>query len=314
MINIKEKMGTCGRFNLIVRKAQTNEIVRETGWFDNLVLDQGLDAMAEGGWFASCKVGTGNSSPVATQTQLDAYKALSINVQTQTQGVSSVAPYYKWSRKTFRFKAGDFNNTNLSEVAIGLDNTRNGAGIWNRALIKDGLGNPTVLTVLADEVLDVLCEIRVYQSQADINGHFNLLDKNGNIIQEIAAVIRPSKITTAKTTIGVGLAAMNAYSFNLLRAYNGDIGGITSTPSGSEVFTGNPSQQGLGYSPYVLGSHKLKFTAYYLLGDGNSAPTKSLFIQGVISDYQVSLTPAITKNATQTLNLSYSLSWGRYNP
>ena len=188
MINIKEKMGTCGRFNLIVRKAQTNEIVRETGWFDNLVLDQGLDAMANGSWFASCKVGTGNSTPVATQTQLDAYKALSINVQTETRGASSVAPYYKWSRKTFRFKAGDFNNTNLSEVAIGLGGTGDGAGIWNRALIKDGLGNPTVLTVLADEVLDVLCEIRVYQSQADINGHFNLLDKNGNIIHNDSVV------------------------------------------------------------------------------------------------------------------------------
>lgn len=314
MINIEKKLETCGRFNLIVRKAETDEIVRETGWFDNLVLDQGLNTMATTAWFESCKVGTGNSTPVVTQTQLDAFVAFSSTVQTSQNGATATTPYYKWQRKTFRFNAGLFNNTNLTEVAIGYNTTANGAGIWNRALIKDGSGNPAVLTVLNDEVLDVVCEVRAYQSENDISGTFNLLDKSGNVIQTINTVIRPSKLTTAKTSIGPSLKTTNANYFNFMYAYSGEIGTNTGIPSGSVVHTATDSQGKFSANAYVSGSYQLVFTALYALGDGNADATKSLFLQGMLADYQVSLTPAIAKNASQTLTIKYTLTWGRYTP
>jgi hypothetical protein len=71
---------------------------------------------------------------------------------------------------TWRFGEG-IAAGNIAEVGLGWGN----ATLWNRARIKDAQGKPTVITVFADEYLDVVSEIRVYPAQS-LEGSFNLLD------------------------------------------------------------------------------------------------------------------------------------------
>ena len=166
-------------FKCVVRKAKTNEIVSETGEFKNLVLDTGLARMSAGTWIDRCVVGSGNSNPVVTQVALDNLVASTTTVATGSSDTGgsqlSTLPYYWYGRRTWRFNTG-IATGNLSEIGVRWGNSN----LWNRALIRDNAGNPTTITVLADEYLDVFCEVRVYPS--DSNGSFNIVDKLGNIV------------------------------------------------------------------------------------------------------------------------------------
>lgn len=115
-----------------------------------------------GCWIDRCCVGTGNSNSVVTQTSLDTFKASTTTTQGAIEAGIQVTtlPYYMWLRSTYRFGEGVAAG-NISEIGLGWAN----ANLWNRALVKDSNGNPTTITVLADEYLDVITEIRVYPQE-----------------------------------------------------------------------------------------------------------------------------------------------------
>lgn len=166
-------------FKCIVKKSETDEIVRETGEFSNIVLNSGITQMLSNVWIDRCCVGSGNSTPTVTQTALDNFIA---STTTTSPGTSSLGgmqvaeePYYWYGRSTWRFAVGVATG-NLSEIGLGWGN----ANLWNRALIKDNNGTPTTITVLSDEYLDVFCEVRVYPSTS--SGSFDVIDKFNNIV------------------------------------------------------------------------------------------------------------------------------------
>ncbi len=93
-----------------------------------------------GDYMSTCMVGSGNAAPAETDTALQARASTSnINVQSNN---SNVSPRYGWRRRTFRFAAGAAAG-NLSEVGVGWTTT----AVFSRALILDGSGNPTTITV-----------------------------------------------------------------------------------------------------------------------------------------------------------------------
>lgn len=164
------------KFKFIVKK-QDGSISKETDWFHNLVLDAGLLRMPIGPWIDRCCVGSGNSTPIASQASLDAFVAsTTVSLNGQAGWDSTTNPTYLYDRKTWRFAQGAAKG-NLSEVGLGWGDN----ALWNRALIKDTTGNPATITILADEVLDVVAEIRVYPAQTP-SGSFQLKDKFGSVV------------------------------------------------------------------------------------------------------------------------------------
>lgn len=305
-MNINLKNEVCGRFNMIVRKAATDEIVNETGWFNNCVLNQGLDYMATNTWFNYCKIGTGNSAPVETQTSLDKFFAVSSNTSTTDYGTSSNAPYYKYLRQTFRFAAGTFNNTTISEVAIAYTGTKDALGIWNRALIKDNNGQNTTITLLSDEVLDVVCEVRLYMDTSDIISNLDLYDRNNNLISSHTLTVRPMNISNYASYIVYAVSS----SCGIYYAFSGSIGNVNSMPSTSISGTASTT-----VGAYVSGSYKLDFTSVFSLTSGNGT-IKAFCSAGYIYNgahvFQIGIDPAIKKTSDQTLTIKGTLSWGRY--
>lgn len=164
------------KFKFIVKK-QDGSISKETDWFHNLVLDAGLLRMPIGPWIDRCCVGSGNSTPIASQASLDAFVAsTTVSLNGQAGWDSTTNPTYLYERNTWRFAQGAAKG-NLSEVGLGWGDN----ALWNRALIKDTTGNPATITILADEVLDVVAEIRVYPAQTP-SGSFQLKDKFGSVV------------------------------------------------------------------------------------------------------------------------------------
>jgi len=122
----------------------------------------------EANWLTSCQVGTDGTEPSKNDTALLGYFAGSSTITTTTSGNSSSAPYYGWKRKTWRFAEGTV-NANLSEAGVGWGTT--GSTLVSRARILDPVSlNPTTITPLIDELLDVMYEMRYYPPLVDVIG------------------------------------------------------------------------------------------------------------------------------------------------
>lgn len=269
----------------------------------NMVLDSGLNALgSQSNYIARyCKVGTSSTPVLASQTALGSEIASTQTVQAQSAGCQATAPYFSWGRITFRFAQGVAAG-NLTEVGISDYNNV----LFSRALILDSGGNPTTLTILSDEYLDVTYELRFYQETTDQNYTVTLYGV------DYAVLARPATITSIQT-----MNSFQSYFGNHMLYYyttqyyyyNGNIGTITGQPSGSSY--SNYS----GYGSYVNSSLERNFILSLGLNDGNLAGgIRSVYIRSHKADWQLQFTPAIPKDNFKTLVLNVYISWSRYTP
>lgn len=264
-------------------------------WFPNLILDGGLDRIgANDGYLIWCQVGSGSTAPVAAQTALVNRIAGTSTVQASSTGAQASAPYYGWARRTYRFAQGVAAG-NLSEVGVGWAST---GSLFSRALILDGGGSPTTITVLSDEVLDVTYELRRYPGTVDLTGTVVLDGVTHNWVS------RASGVTHQSSWAGVGTMALD-----FAQSFNGDIGAVTaSAPSGT---SGTLSATPLAYSS---GSYTRAVTVSAGLNDSNlSGGIRSIMIRAMsgTSRYQIQFDPAIPKDNTKVLSLTIQHSWAR---
>ncbi len=268
-------------------------------WFPNLVTDTGLNRIGTGAYLTSCHVGNSNATPNVLDTSLDGYMAGTSTIQADSTGAQSTAPYYGWRTRTYRFALGAVVG-NVAEVGIAT-----GAGststLFSRALVLDEFGAPTTVTVLADEVLDVTYQLRLYP---------DLVDRTGSIVVTGSGThnytLRAAIVTSASWGNWLGSTASFTHQGLTFRVYNGNIGAVTSSPSGSGSST---SMSNAGYSN---NSYQRQGTAGYGLNYGNlSGGIKSIFFETTLGYYQAQLDPIIDKTAIKTLVMTVQISWGR---
>lgn len=291
-----------GRFKMTRRKADTLEVVEETDWFPNLILDIGLDRFGTASIATYCKVGTSSTTPATNQTQLLGYVGSSSSIQANSNGAKATPPYYGYATQTYRFNAGVAAGT-LREVGVGW--VQAGAGnIWCRSLIIDANGNPTSITVLSDEVLDVTYELRCYPYLSDKVFQTTI----GGVLHD--CVLRAYGVTQ---TFWWGQYLLNGFNGQgPTQVFNGAIGAITSSPSGTSS-NSNPIDPTL--DAYVPGSYQRAATANWGLNEGNlSGGITAAAYKSTVGAYQMSFSPAIAKDNTKVLSLKIMYKWGRYVP
>lgn len=267
-------------------------------WFPNLILDAGLERFATAAWFTACQVGSGNAAPINSNTQLQTFVAGTSTVQVSTTGAQASTPYFGWARKTFRFAQGAAAG-NLAEVGIGWATT--GAALYSRALILDASLNPTTITVLSDEFLDVSYEMRLYPPLSDAS--FQVVDgaTTYNCVARASSVTTASSWTPPQNGVNSGTQTT---------AFNGSIGAITSSPSGTSAIA---TMTVLAYSAL---SFRRDFKADWDLVAGNlsggiSAMQFGSGFPGNLGSYQVSFSLAVDKTAVRTLSTIWRVAWSR---
>lgn len=317
-MNIKTKVGAW--FKLQAVNVSTGAIRELTDWFPNLVLDSGLERMGVGGWITGCSIGTGNSLPVESQVQLDAFLARTTNAIATSSGIVATPVWYQYVNRTWRFTPPTATG-NLSELGLGWGDNL----LWNRALIRDSSGNPTTITVLPDEFLDVISQIRVYPNTQDATNTINIRNGVGEIVSTHTATIRPANIGTfslANTTqfmteaIGFVPPANPPYAIRV-ETRNGSIGGVTGQPSGSQIgtasFTSNFNEQCANLA-YIPDSHSKRLVARFRnLAAGNGSISAAR-VETSLGQWQVGYSPAIIKTSNDIIDLNFQISWGRYTP
>lgn len=289
-------------------------------WFANVITDNGLENLGSGSQGYSltyCHVGTGSTAPAFTDTQLVSWTACNSSKVGDSFhdgspfGAQATDPYYGWKRGTYRFNAGVATG-NLSEVGLGPANTN--INLFCRSLIKDTLGNPTTITVLSDEMLDVTYELRMYPPLADSN--FNVTISGVNY----AFTVRAAKVTNGQSwgqlaghtaglhnngTYGTSTYVTAFRSDAVLQAITQGLGGTINDSTNSLIGGTN--------SPYAAGTKYRDFVSGWDINVATHAGGVGGFeLRTTKGTYQVTVSPVLPKNNTNNLQVTFRVSWARY--
>lgn len=303
-INLKPELA--GYFKFEAVNAETGERRVVADWFPNLITNQGLNRMGNANVLAGCMVGTSNSTPNVNNNQLGNMLAYTDLITTATNSARSTAPYYGYRRATYRFSPGEATG-NLSEVSIGWRewdsiNSKYKYFSFSRALILDSLGNPTTITILANEYLDITYELRLYPPLDDAYYQVALEGVTYDVIVRAAYVTTAGSPGWAPT-----LGPVSWWSYSTM--YTGSLGPITGSPSGDS--SGIISQTGV---PYVNNSLTSRCYINAGLDDANfsGGVVKSiLYYTNNMGIWQLEFFPGVPKDITKTLRALVGVSWGR---
>lgn len=292
----------------VLRNAGTDkERLEDFGESKNMLLDGFFDRFASGNldpskWYFF--VGSGTTPAVATQTQLvnkigDFKYANALkndNVKVGSDYIASSTGEGKW-------ELGDIVG-NISEVGVRMGD-RIGDTVDSRALIVDDQGNPTTITVTAEDKLEISytlkCVIPIEQhvSVTDIGGvqttctleRLAVLDSGRNGIGSVIELSEKLYITGTKTVTN------NPESTSTSGFVN--INGTGLTLTGSNLGIGSRKQ-----------TFKLS-TAIGNLGGGGIGGV------GITQEYYsfhhsvVRFDPQIPKDSTKTLTLNFDFTLAR---
>lgn len=304
VVSVSTRIGVQGFYKIEAVKPDGRRRVL-ADWFPNLITTLGSDLLGNAAPLGTCCVGSGNTAPALANTALQTLVAstTTVNAGFPTVSASSVSPYFGMTTTQYNFAAGVATG-NLSEVGVGSAAT----SLLSRALILDGGGVPTTITVLANEALYVTYQLKQYVPLTDVTGTVTIAGVNYNYTLRAANATSANNWAYANGDRG-GLAGANVLSVS-----NGAIQAITSGISGA------PSQaSSVANDAYVNGSHAMSGTATWGLSQGNvaggiTAAQVAFGALGSRGSYQIGFATPIPKDSSHVLTLSFSSSWAINTP
>lgn len=306
-----------GEYKLRVLNADRS-VKHETEWFDNLITNGGLDRLAQGQIGQYCRIGTGNTAPANTDTQLVSQSAFTSTIAAGAAYANAGSPTYAATRtEIYEFALGAVVG-NMAEVGIGWTTT--GSGLFSRALIVDGGGTPTTITVLITEILQVVYRLTIYQATADVSAVVDISGTSTTIVLRPALIASAWNFSPQRGSISYftsTLFAGNAYGSYSWVSTSTTLGAITASgPVGGTTGIVGTSGAWLTYTP---GNYYRDYSVNWLIGEGNIAGgiATAVFrwadgnISGDIA-WQMSFSPAVAKDATKTFALVVRHTWARH--
>lgn len=287
-----------GRYRIDVIKPSGEKVVA-ADWFDNLITDSGLDLIgSSGSYLNACAVGTGSATPANTDTSLGAIVADS-NVIIETDSGSDISGGFSYTRRTYEFSAGEAAG-NISEVGISANFSN--SPIFSRALIKDPYGNPTTITILSDEVLQVTYECRIYWPTGQFSGA-----TTGGIAWTAQAI----RVASSSYWSNPGSRVLLA-GYQYCKAYTGGL------PSDGDIENSLP--EGTGYSmssgttdAYIPGTYEITGEMFWDLSSANDTLKTFMFkiVGGGAWAFELD-SQTINKTSNDELRVRFRVGWGRY--
>lgn len=301
-----------GRFTKIeIKHKDGTSTIHEP--FDNLITDAGLDYLNNNTVAtasAHCAVSSNTDTPAITDTSvLNQVGPTSSGIVPTDYTNSGGVPFWFYQmERTYSFPLGSVSG-NISKIYI--INTASFSGtkiVFSSALIKDGAGNPTTISVTSEDQLFITWRVRSI---------VNILSETGTIPISFDGVMTNVNYELKNANLGDNSTIYNPGS-NIATAYSyayfletDVLGSITSRPAGTSVNVNAPSTE------YINGTFYRDYVANLNTSQGNY-PTgigSMCFggTSGTISRlaFQVSFNPKLPKTADKTLSLPFRISWGR---
>lgn len=272
----------------------------------NLIVNSGLDMIASLSIANSsdyCRVGTGTTTPSATQTDLvSRFGSGTGTITAQSLSNSGSAPWYWELEREYEFPAGTVDGAALTEVGFF---EQSGGDMFSRSLIKDGGGTPTSITLTSLEVLYVTYVTRVNVPNTDSTGTFTINSDTYNYTCRAANASTEAVWSPESSTI---------FYTDIIRSYETQtLGLITDEPAGAKG-SGSDSQ-----ASYVTGSYERVGSFTMGRDDSNFTLGIGAFSIGRFSNtpsFQFSVEKAsdgtrISKDNTNTLSMvgAFKIAW-----
>ena len=275
-----------GRFKLRAMKGDI--IMRESAWCPNIIVNGAFDFWLQNATSIGIMgfvAGAGTATPQPTDTSLQSFLGGGGSVQEGwVTKNTTVSPRSITVGVRIRANEGAVVG-NVAEIALCRGTTgipNNSTPIFNRARVVDEMGNPTTITVLSDEFLEVIYEITLYT----IDGATGTLTINidgtpTNFDYEIRP-ISMNNITwwsISGSVVGTGTNAYVQFNPSGLMNVSGAACHVTDQttfgdPSSSSAPAGYSSSNTFTSSvlaPYVPGSKERLQTIRLPLNNGNIA-------------------------------------------
>lgn len=294
------KMGLSGMYRVYLNGKPAG-VARD---HPNLITDAGLDRLFNGSLLFAY-VGTGNTPPAVTDTALqNPLASTSTNSPTgtiQTYGGTSPNEYVQCVFGK-RFPQGAVVG-NIAELGFGWS-----GGLYSRALILDGGGSPTTIAVTSADTLDIEYVARLYPTPSDVSGTITISGVDYDY------TLRPVGVTS---TSGWNLSSLFGYAVALTAVGYGEDMGLQARSSTSWSTNSAYGADTASAGSYTAGSRTRSLSLTWGLTKANYAGgIESVFISPRTNGngfcyFQCAFTPAIPKDATKTLSLSFQLSWDR---
>lgn len=317
-MNIKmPTIGVKGRYRMVVSRDAEMKDVKHDVEFDNLITDVGMNRIGEiqadtttaffnalAGRFV---VGGGSSAPQFSDVSLDSPVAFASSNSSIVSRRSSYSLGFSEVVVSHQFGQGEASG-NLSEIGIQMSSTS--GPLFSRALILDGSGNPTTITVLPTDFLTCYYTLRVMIPQTDFV--FNVDVEVDEVSVPTTVTIRPLSTESTGEVNGWGVITRKpsqaGTGANAGFFYSGGLSDPTSTsPLGSSV---GAVQTSLAQIPYVGGSHETRVMVPADLShyNGTLSTFRLTFLMG---SWQVNFDPPLQKDNTQTMDMTLGYSWAR---
>lgn len=301
MVDINISAGVKGRYTTTRRGPDGS--IRGQLCFDNLILNSGIDDLFSTDNYMVASyiyLGTGTLPEEPTQTGMVQVARISgVVASWSSKDILGGSPYVIQLRRTVRFTAGSATGT-FYEVGCGRRNDN--TNLFSRSLIRDVDGEPTSLTVLSDETLDVTYDLYVHIDVSD--RPFTLTLSTGSY----DGVLRP-----------IGLTSYPGLSFSYglnTSPTDGRIGRLAlqspETPVSGTGVNVNPAVTRLlgAYTP-GQGYRDIRYTVPLAGGNnyGEGIPWMSVESRTFYA-VQMTFDPPVPKNAERvfTITLRYSFS------
>ena len=288
-----------GRFKLIARNPVTGKSRLLIDWFDNLILDQGLDYPGkQADYLYYCHVGTGSNAAAESDTTLQTFYDSTQAESSPAVSAQSSAPYYGEKRFTYIFDAAT-ENKNFTEIGVGKQAAD--GGLFSRVKLAE------VATVLTGEILEVLYELRIYPDHLTVTSTTVIISAVSYDIDILAASVTDSNFWgSGLGDIFEGLAASAWTAWDATAA----LGAVTAQPSGVDI--GNATS--VTKSSYSDSSYQLDLNVLYGTGDANDPEAVgigALLMASGCGAYQVKFVPVIPKTNVLELRLIWRQTWAR---
>jgi hypothetical protein len=291
-----------GEYNLVITRDGKST---ETGWFDNLILNQGLDGLGDTVSVAQiAQVGTGTSTPAVTQVGLDAPIAASPATFYPYEVISDGSPSYT-TKYTWRhiFAQGAVVGT-IAEVGTSWTAAATGTS-FSRALILNDSGTPITISLTAMDQLTVFYRVTLTPSITDTTGTVTIAGTDYD--------------WTLRISNAAGFGAESGSLFQMWNPATAAVYGTDAALSAITAFSisgtanSSPNSQTPDVLAYTAGNYYRDAVYTWTPATGNNDIQGFQFSYGLNGTFrfQMVLDAPLPKDNTKTLTITQRFSWAR---
>lgn len=303
-----------GLYRAQVYHGDTDILKYDTGWFNNVITNDGLNLLGTGwdyGWDGSGRrlnVGTNGAPGAFTDSFITNPAGSGVGMVEIARGHNvTTAPYYGWSRYSGTFGIGAIVGT-IAEVGVGASAT----SLLSRAQLLNVGGAPITITLGGIDRLTITYELRQYYDFSDQAFTVNIAGVSTNCV--CRHYVHSNLSHTPIIGIPVKPRHLGGFYINGTAPFIG--ANNTTPPSGTAVAIGYIEDL-----PYVANSYKNTAILGMTAGQGIVNNVTAMTVMNYQTWYgggtpgggswQFSFNPPLSKTQYEDLRITFEMSWAR---